>query len=364
MTTTFKLGARIIGKNTEPFIIAEAGINHNGEIGLAKKMIVAAKEAGVDAVKFQTFRTEEFIQDKSELYTYQSQGKEITESQYEMFKRTEFSEDEWREIKRFCDEQKITFLSTPVSVEDVRFLVELGAEAIKVGSDDFVNIPLLKKYALFHLPIILSSGMATEEEIRASLKVVGAGKEIPVCLMLCTSEYPTPAEDVNARKLLTLAEQFPEVVLGLSDHTQGSTAAAVAAVLGAVVFEKHFTLDHNLPGPDHWFSADPGELKEWAEGIRTAIKMLGSGELKPTETEKAQRKVMHRSVTAIADIKAGERFTEENLGLLRPGDGIGPMEWERIIGCKAKGEIVKGRKLAWEDVDESGRISKIVYTAD
>lgn len=352
MATAFKIGAKTIGKDMAPFIIAEAGINHNGEVGQAKKMIVTAKEAGVDAVKFQTFRTEEFIQDKSEMYTYQSQGKEVTESQYEMFKRTEFSEDGWREIKRFCEEQEITFLSTPVSVEDVRFLMELGVEAIKVGSDDFVNIPLLKKYARFHLPVILSSGMATGEEIRASLKAVGAGKEIPVCLMLCTSEYPTPAEDVNARKLLTLAEQFPEVVLGLSDHTRGSTAAAVAAALGAVVFEKHFTLDHNLPGPDHWFSADPGELKEWAEGIRTAVKMLGSGELKPTEAEKAQRKVMHRSVTAIADIEAGERLTEENLGLLRPGDGIGAMEWERIIGCKAKEEIKEGQRLKWEDIIE------------
>lgn len=350
MTTEFKIGAKTIGKNTAPFIIAEAGINHNGEVSLAKKMIAAAKEAGADAVKFQTFRTEEFIQDKSELYTYRSQGKEVTESQYEMFKRTEFSEDAWREIKQFCEKQEITFLSTPVSVEDVRFLIELGVEAIKVGSDDFVNLPLLKKYARFRLPVILSSGMATGEEIRKSLEVVGAGKEIPICLLLCTSEYPTPAEDVNARKLLTLAEQFPEAILGLSDHTQGSTAAVVAAAYGAVVFEKHFTLDHNLPGPDHWFSADPGELKEWVEGIRTAVKMLGSEELMPTKTERTQRKVMHRSVTAITDIKAGERFTEKNLGLLRPGDGIGPMEWERIIGCKAKREIKKGQRLKWEDI--------------
>lgn len=352
MTAGFRIGNKSIGKDSEPFIIAEAGINHNGDISLAKKMILAAKEAGVDAVKFQTFQTEEFIQDKEEMYTYQSQGIQVTESQYEMFKRTEFSEEEWKEIKKFCDQQGIIFLSTVSGIDGLELLLRIGIDAIKVGSDDFVNIPLLTKYETYGLPMIVSCGMATEEEIEVTLRTLQVHKGHPVCLMLCTSEYPTPSADVNARKLLTISEKFPEVVPGLSDHTQGSTAAVVATAYGARVFEKHFTLDHNLSGPDHWFSADPVELKQWADGIRTAHIMLGDSELKPTEAEEKQRFVMHRSITAAAEIKAGDILTSENLILLRPGDGIGAIHWEKFFRRKAKRDISKGEKLTWEDVDD------------
>lgn len=352
MTVSFKIGNRIVGKDSEPFIIAEAGINHNGDIDLAKKMIIAAKEAGADAVKFQTFRTEEFIQDKEELYTYQSQGIEVTESQYEMFKRTEFSEGEWREIKRFCDEQDITFLSTVSGIDGLELLLQIGVQAVKVGSDDFVNIPLLGKYETYGLPMIVSCGMATEEEIRTALRTLRVQDGHPVCLMLCTSEYPTPPKDVNAKKLLTISEKFPEVIPGLSDHTQGSTAAAVTTAYGARVFEKHFTLDHNLPGPDHWFSASPAELKEWVNRIRMAYIMLGDSELKPTKEEERQRSVMHRSITAAAEIKAGDILTSENLKLLRPGDGIGAIHWENVIGKRAKRDIASGIRLVWEDIDD------------
>lgn len=350
MNTSFKIGNKMICNDSEPFIIAEAGINHNGDIELAKRMILAAKEAGVDAVKFQTFKTEEFIQDKTEMYTYMSQGEKVTESQYEMFKRTEFTDDEWRKIKRYCDEKNVIFLSTVSGVDGVNFLVGLGVEAIKVGSDDFVNIPLLSKYEKYGLPMIVSSGMATEEEIEASLDVLHVKNGHPVSLMLCTSEYPTPIEDVNIRKLKTMDEKFPDVVLGLSDHTQGSTAAIMAVAYGARTFEKHFTLDHNLPGPDHWFSADPDELREWVKSIRTAYTMLGFSELKPTGAEEEQRMVMHRSVTAIKDIATGERFTEENIALLRPGNGIGALHWSEIIGRRAKIGIRKGSQIRWDEV--------------
>lgn len=350
MNTSFKIGNKLISKSSEPFIIAEAGINHNGDIDLAKRMILVAKEAGADAVKFQTFKTEEFIQDKAEMYTYMSQGEEVTESQYEMFKRTEFTDDEWWEIKEYCNEKDVIFLSTVSGVDGINFLVDLGVEAIKVGSDDFVNIPLLSKYEKYGLPMIVSSGMATEEEIEASLDVLNVKSGHPVSLMLCTSEYPTPAEDVNIRKLRTMDEKFPDVVLGLSDHTQGCAAAIMAVAYGARTFEKHFTLDHNLPGPDHWFSADPNELKEWVNGIRTAYTMLGYSELKPTRTEEGQRKVMHRSVTAIKDIAAGERLTEENIALLRPGNGIGALHWDEIVGRRSKTGIRKGSQIRWDEV--------------
>ena len=172
MAEIFRIGGKVIGKNSDPFIIAEAGINHNGDLNLAKKMILAAKEAGVDAVKFQTFRTEEFIQDKEEMYTYQSQGVQVTESQYEMFKRTEFSEKEWKGIKSFCEEHGIIFLSTVSGIEGLELLLRIGVDAIKVGSDDFVNIPLLDKYEKYGLPMIISCGMATEEEIAAALRTL------------------------------------------------------------------------------------------------------------------------------------------------------------------------------------------------
>lgn len=346
-----KIGSKVIGEALSPFIIAEAGINHNGDINLAKKMILVAKKAGVDAVKFQIFRTEEFIQDKKEMYTYQSQGVQVTESQYEMFKRTEFSEEEWKELKSFCEEQNIVFLSTVSGIDGLELLLRIGVDAIKVGSDDFVNIPLLEKYEAYGLPMIVSCGMATEEEIVVTLRTLKVKEGHPVCLMLCTSEYPTPPEDVNAKKLLTISEKFPEVVPGLSDHTQGSTAAVLATAYGAKVYEKHFTLDHNLPGPDHWFSADPVELKEWADAIRRAHVMLGSSELMPTDAEVKQRIVMHRSITAVRDIKAGEMLTDDNITLLRPGNGIGARYWKDIIGKRTKKDISSGIKLSWEDID-------------
>lgn len=304
----------------------------------------------MDAVKFQTFKTEEFIQDRTELYTYQSQGKEVTEPQYEMFKRTEFTEDEWKEIKRCCEEQDVAFLSTVSGIGGMQFLAGLGVEAVKVGSDDFVNIPLLSEYETYGLPMIVSCGMATGEEMEAALNALRVKEGHPVSLMLCTSEYPTPAGDVNIRKLLAMAERFPDVVLGLSDHTQGCTAAVMAVAYGARTFEKHFTLSHGLPGPDHWFSADPGELKEWVGSIREAYTMLGSRELKPTKTEEAQRLVMHRSITAVQDIAAGETFSEGNTALLRPGDGIGAVYWDSIIGKQAKADICKGSQIKWNQV--------------
>lgn len=350
MSVSFEINSKRIGKELEPFIIAEAGINHNGDISLAKKMILAAKDAGADAVKFQTFQTEEFIQDKSEMFTYYSQGEKVTESQYEMFKRVEFTEKEWKEIKQFCEKQGITFLSTVSGIQGLELLIRIGVNAIKVGSDDFVNLPLLGKYEKYGLPMIVSCGMSTEAEIAATLEVLKVKEGHPVCLMLCTSQYPTLEQDVNARKLLTISEKFPQVILGLSDHTQGYTAAIVATAYGARVFEKHFTLDHDLPGPDHWFSADPAELRQWVTEIRKAYIILGSPILEPTETEKAQRLAMRRSITTIKQIQPGDILTEDNIDLLRPGNGLGADNWKQILGRTAAHELAKGIQITWDDV--------------
>ncbi len=348
---SFVINGKKIGEGCEPFIIAEAGINHNGDMELAKKMIIAAKECGVDAVKFQTFRARDFIQDRSVTYTYRSQGNEITEPIIDMFERTEFGNDEWGEIKKYCDKQDIFFFSTPGNVSDFELLLSIGMKAVKVGSDDFVNVPLIRRYASEDIPLLLACGMATEDEIELVLDTVGYKSGKDVCLFLCTSQYRTPAEDVNVLRLKALREKYPDLVVGLSDHTQGSTAACMAVTLGAKVFEKHFTLDHNLPGPDHWFSETPDSLKHWADSIREAYRMLGNKEIKPTETEIAQRSEYRRSITTALDIKAGEVFSEDNLCTRRPGVGILAKDWDKVIGKKAKHDISKNVQIAWEDID-------------
>lgn len=349
MPKEFELGGIQVGSGHPPYIIAEVGINHNGDVSIAKKMIKVAAEAGVDAVKFQTFRTEEFLTDRSIPYTYSSQGKEITESMFDMFKRTELSMQEWKEVKRCCDECGVGFLSTPVSVEDLEFLVELGAIAVKVGSDDFNNIPLLREYAKFGLPLLLSCGMANGEEMVQTLKAVGEEAE-DICLLLCTSQYPTRPEDVNALKLTEMARRFPCVVLGFSDHTQGSTAAILACGLGARIFEKHFTLDHDMPGPDHWFSSEPEELANWVSSIRRSYHMLGSSDLEPTASEKEMRDVARRSIVALTPISKGEVFTEDNIGLRRPGIGIPPERFEEVLGRCATRDIEINSMVRFEDI--------------
>lgn len=352
MAVSFKIGNRRVGKDSEPFIIAEAGINHNGDMGLAKKMILAAKEAGVDAVKFQTFRAEEFIQDCTTMYTYKSRGKEITESMLEMFKRYEFTVKEWREIKNFCNNTDIMFLSTPQNISDLELLIGIGIDAIKVGSDDFVNIPLIQRYAKEKLPLLLSYGMATEKEIEQTIQNLREIEtDIPICLLQCTSEYPTPPEDVNLLKLVSLQKKYPNVLFGFSDHTQGITAAVMAVAFGARIFEKHFTLSHDLEGPDHWFSEQPEELFRWVRSIREAYKMLGREAIQPTSSEREMRKLAYRSITTLRAICAGEVLDDTNIGLRRPGTGIKPVEWKNVIGKRALHDIANGKQLKWEDIE-------------
>jgi N,N'-diacetyllegionaminate synthase len=341
-------GGRTIGDGHPPFIIAEAGINHNGDVGHAAAMIRAAKDAGADAVKFQTFRAREFVADETQMFTYRSQGVEVTESMLAMFERYEFRPDQWREVKAACDAAGIMFLSTPQNRTDLDLLLELGVAAVKVGSDDFTNLPLLRSYAAARLPLILSCGMADLSEVHRSLETVGAFEGAPVILLLCTSEYPTPAPDVNLRKLITLRAAFPPVVLGFSDHTQGAIAAAVARGLGALVFEKHFTLDHDLPGPDHWFSEDPRGLRAWVDAIRTADTMLGSELVRPTATERANRKEFRRVVVAACAIAAGEPFGPHNLTMRRVAGGAGlePAFFDRLLGVRAPRAFAAGDPIA------------------
>jgi len=347
--TKFKLNNQLIGHGCQPFIIAEAGINHNGEIKNALEMIDVAKDAGVNAIKFQTFEASGIVTDLSLTYTYKSQGKEITESMFEMFKRCELSKAEWIEIKQKCDESGILFLSTPENRSDLDLLLELGIPAIKIGSDDFTNIPLLKDYSTTGLPLIISCGMSNLSEIQQTLKEIGSLENYPTILMLTTSEYPTIPSNVNLLKLRTLSESFPNIPLGYSDHTQGTLASSLSVGLGATVFEKHFTLNKEVPGPDHWFSADPQELKNWVSSIRTTYTMLGTNEVKPTENEEKMKVLARRSIIALDDIEKDEVFTDNNIGARRPGNGLPPTMIESIIGLKAKQKIPKGKLIDQND---------------
>ena len=332
----------------KPFIVAEAGINHNGELIKAFEMIEVAKQSGADAVKFQTFKAEEFCGDKTQMFTYQSQGQKVTESMFEMFKRHEFEYNEWVQIKQKCDDENILFLSTPQNRSDLNVLLKLGIPAIKVGSDDFTNLPLLKDYATTRLPMIVSCGMSDMAEVYQALNAVGTFEGYPTILLLCTSQYPTPPEDVNILKLKTLSNAFPDLVLGFSDHTQGALASSLAVSFGAVFFEKHFTLDNNLAGPDHWFSENPEGLRSWVNSIHQSYKMMGSGIVRPTEDEVRNKKEFQRVVVASRSIKEGETFKLENVTVRRVagGNGFPPSFLEKIIGSKSSKSYKKNEPIS------------------
>jgi N,N'-diacetyllegionaminate synthase len=346
----FAIDGRRIGRGEPPFVVAEAGINHNGDPARALQMVRAAREAGADAVKFQTFTAAEFIGDPQQTYTYRSQGAQVTESMLAMFQRCELPRSAWRAIKAECQRQGVLFLSTPQNRSDLALLLEVGIPAVKVGSDDLTNLPLIRSYRESGLPLILSCGMAQLEEVRAALAAAGWPQGHQVALLLCTSQYPTPPADANLRRLSTLQAAFPGLVLGFSDHTQGAFAAPMAHALGAVLFEKHFTLDHGDPGPDHWFSEDPAGLAAWVAAIRAAHVMLGSEVVRPTQAELEMRVLARRSVVALNRIAAGEAFTAANVGVRRPGTGLAPERLAEVIGATAARDLEPGQAVQSEDV--------------
>ena len=350
MANTFTIDGKLIGPDCDPYIIAEVGINHNGDVNLAMELIELAKDAGADAVKFQTFKAEEFCGDPDQQFSYLSEGKEVTESMLTMFKRMELSLGDWEKINSHAKHLGIQFFSTPQNYSDLELLLGLGVPAIKVGSDDLTNLPLISTYSKKGLPLILSSGMANLAEIHRALEVAGWFEGKSVAMLVCTSQYPTPANDVNIRRVSTLISAFPGLLVGFSDHTQGNEAAIMAAALGARIFEKHFTLDHNFAGPDHWFSLNPSELHEWVESIRVSHSMQGTGIVSPTTEELKMRDLARRSVVTISDISAGEVLNDSNVGLRRPGTGIAPEMLIEIIGRTSKRALSKGVTIEWSDL--------------
>ena len=338
----------VIGGTNPPFIIAEAGINHNGIIENAFKMIDIAKKSGATAIKFQTFDAEELVSDPNLTYTYVSQGEEITESMLKMFKRYQFSREQWFQIKEKCDQQQIIFLSSPSSKSDLDLLIDLGIKAIKVGSDDFTSIPLLKEYSKTGLPLILSCGMSNMDEIKETVSTLQKLNDNPLILLLCTSEYPTPPENVNLLKFNTLKNEF-HIPLGFSDHTQGSLASSLAVSVGACIFEKHFTLDNNLPGPDHWFSENPLGLKNWITDIKKSYLMMGNGIVEPTIHEQKMKKLARKSIVVLTDIKKNEIINSQKIGIKRPGTGLPPKMFDEIIGKTATRDLMKNELLQTGD---------------
>lgn len=334
---TVSIGNRTVGGGCQPFVVAEVGINHNGELERALEMIQVAARAGCDAVKFQTFKAAEFVNDRAQLFTYRSQGREVTESMLEMFARHELPVEAWRAIRAECDAAGITFFSTPQNPSDLELLLELDVPCIKVGSDDFSNLPLLQEYARTRLPLILSSGMADLADVYRALECVGALDGYPTVLLVCTSQYPTPPPDANLARIDTLRRAFPAIPIGFSDHTQGALAAALAVGLGAAVLEKHFTLAHDLPGPDHWFSEDAAGLTEWVRTIRAAVTLLGSPVVRPTDAERKDRLEYQRRLVAARDIGAGELIEAGALVLRRVagGRGLPPAFMTQLVGRRA-----------------------------
>ncbi|MFC1869954.1 N-acetylneuraminate synthase [Chloroflexota bacterium] len=343
MDSMVKIGQRYTGDNEPCLIIAEAGVNHNGDIGLAKKLIDAAREAGADAVKFQTFKAEGVVSRDAPKADYQKVTTGAEESQFDMIKKLELTANDFEELFAHAQRKDIIFLSSPFDKGSVDLLDRLGMPAFKVASGEITNYLLLKHIARKKKPIILSSGMSTLEEIEEALAVIrGEGAE-EIVLLHCVSCYPAKIEDMNLKAMETLRHAF-KLPVGLSDHTLGITIPVAAVALGACVIEKHFTLDKNLPGPDHRASLEPDELKQMIKAIRDVEKAMGDGIKRITKEEEDNRKIVRRSIIAKADIPAGTVITEEMLDVKRPGNGIEPRHMDSIVGKKAK-ELIKSEEL-------------------
>jgi len=339
---TIKIANKSIGHGHPVFIIAEAGVNHNGKLATALKLVDAAAKAGADAVKFQTFKAEQVVTRQGEMAKYQKKNIGKTESQIKMLKKLELSEKFYKPIMRRCKQKKIIFLSTPHGgFESVDFLQSINIPAFKFGSGDLTNLPLLKYSAKFKKPIILGTGMATLQEVKEAANCVKKAGNDKIIILHCTTNYPCPLDEVNLRAMRTMADKLG-VLAGYSDHTLGAQAAVAAAALGACVIEKHFTLNKKMVGPDHKASAEPRELEKMIKQIRGVETILGSPTKKPNPSEKETIKIARKSVVAIRDIKKGEKFTKKNIGIKRPGTGMKPKFYPRILGKTAKTDIRGG----------------------
>ncbi len=315
------------------FIIAEAGVNHNGSINLAKQLIDVASEAGVNAVKFQTFKTENLVSKNAQKADYQKETTNSQESQFDMIKKLELDIDTHHQLISYCNSKNIMFLSTPFDLDSIDLLNNLGLEIFKIPSGEITNLPYLRHIGSLKKKVILSTGMADIGEIEDALDILineGTLKE-NITVLHANTMYPTPYEDVNLKAMVTIGNTF-DVAFGYSDHTLGIEVDIAAVAMGAVCIEKHFTLDKNMEGPDHKASLEPDELISMVKGIRNIELALGSSVKKPSPSEKPNIKIARKSIVASTDIKVGDILSENNLAIKRPSGGISPMRWDEIIG--------------------------------
>lgn len=316
------------------FVIAEAGVNHNGDIEIAKQLIDAASEAGADAVKFQTFQADSLVCRTAKKAEYQLETTDRTETQYDMLKKLELTPQMHRELIEHCSKKNIMFLSTPFDLESIKLLSELGMQIYKIPSGEITNLPYLREIAKQQKKIILSTGMSSMDEVKAAVNVLKNNGTEELTLLHCNTQYPTPISDVNLLAMVKMREETG-LPVGYSDHTQGIEVPIAAAALGAEVIEKHFTLDRKMEGPDHKASLEPRELMQMVVGIRKIESALGSKIKQVSESEMTNVAIVRKSIVAAASIKRGEKYTEKNLTTKRPATGISPMLWDEIIGKTA-----------------------------
>lgn len=334
-------------------IIAEAGVNHNGDIELARKLIDIASEAGVDYVKFQTFKAENLVSKDAKMADYQKNniGTSAGDSQYQMLKKLELSYDDFRDLKKYCEIKKVKFLSTAFDLESIDFLNELGIDLFKIPSGEITNYPYLVKIGKFNTSVVLSTGMCNMSEISEAIDVLvksGTNRQ-NITILHCTTDYPTKMGDVNLNAMLEIKKVF-NLPIGYSDHTLGIDVPIAAVAMGAEVIEKHFTIDKKMNGPDHKASLNGDELKQMVLSIRNVSNSLGSSNKQPTKTEIENILVARKSIHLAKDIEVGQEIKEDDLVMKRPGNGISPMKMDSIIGKKAKVKLSKDSLLNYEDL--------------
>ena len=335
------IAGHTIGPENRCFIIAEAGVNHNGSLRLARRLDDAAAESGADAVKFQTFKAEQLVTRDAPQAAYQACNTGKVESQYDMLKRLELSAQAHRKIASYCRKKKIVFLSTPFDEESADLLETLNVPAFKVGSGELTNLPFLIHVARKGKPMIISTGMATSAEVKEAIRAVRGVGNRQIVLLHCVSSYPAESQWANLRAIQTMQKQFG-LPVGYSDHTIGCETALAAVALGACVIEKHFTIDRKLPGPDQKLSLEPDELKRLINGIRAVELALGNGVKRPVKAEKPIASLVRRSLVAACDIPEGILLTEKHIAIKRPGTGLAPAILSKLVGQKTKRFIKQG----------------------
>jgi len=342
---------KFIGYDHPCFIIAEAGVNHNGRLDLAKKLVDAAAKAGVDAVKFQFFEASKVVTDDAEMAEYQKENLQSNESQVEMLKKLELNEENHKILKDYAEKKGLIFLSTPHSGDEaVDALERMDMAAYKIGSGDLTNKPFLEHVAKTQKPIFLSTGMATMPEVKKAIEWIRKAGNDKIIALHCTSNYPCPYDEVNMNAMKTMMNEL-DCLVGYSDHTIGTEIPILARAMGACLVEKHYTLDKNMEGPDHKASADPEELKFIVKSIRNIEKAFGWSEKKPNKSEKPIMDMVRKSLVADKDIKKGKKIEPKDIFIKRPGTGIQPEDYDKVIGKKAKADIKKNKLISWEKLE-------------